>query len=353
MVCIGPTKSTKISTHMVCHSCSCILNVFNVVNIYFVEKHTSMTEDKLEKKYRKKKQKIKKLTKDSEPIPAPDELKKVMKLKNYLILIEVVNNIEFKTAICRMNDEPIYRCTVRDNLTSSDSDYYYGKWKDVPVVVVQTGTKVGTQFQYGSWFETKKALYFMPQIQYIFGVGVCGAVVDDKLGAAVDANVEAVVDSNSKTPHLGHVVVSSYIIGYDHQKKKPEGDENRSFAKYQTEHDFYKYLSRSQNQDNWENKLHFGKVLSGSWLVADINAQKLILDCCGKDGIAFEMEGVGIAAACDSIKAGKTKVDCLVVKGISDYANREKNDQWQPLAARNATCFLSYMINKKVLCCIT
>ena len=53
------------------------------------------------------------------------------------------------------------------------------------------------------------------------------------------------------------------------------------------------------------------------------------------------MEGVGIAAACQN-----TKLDgWLVIKGVSDYANRDKSDAWQPAAARNATCYLSDMIN--------
>ena len=291
-----------------------------------------MTKVKLQSEY--KKRNIIDLTKNAGPITTQKKLDKVIKnLKNYSILIEVVNEIEFMAAICQMNGE-IYLCTVCDKLTSSDSDYYYGEWKNVPVVIVQTGTKVGSQFQYGSWFQTKKALYFMPEIKYIFGVGVCGAVADGKLVKSHDS--------------LGHVVISSHIIGYDHQKKLDEGDESRSFVSQHPEHSFYRYVF--QKKRDWDDWLHFGKVLSGSWLIADENAQLSILKSCGKDGIAFEMEGVGISAACDSIKAGSTKVECLVVKGVSDYANREKNDEWQPAAASNATHYLSVMINEKVMC---
>ena len=58
------------------------------------------------------------------------------------------------------------------------------------------------------------------------------------------------------------------------------------------------------------------------------------------------MEGVGIAAAYNNVK---TAVECLVVKGVSDYANRNKDDKWQPAAARNATHYLSYTINNVML----
>ena len=255
---------------------------------------------------------------------------KVTGLKNYSILIEVVNDIEFMTAICQM-DGKIYRCTVRDELTNTDSAYFYGKWANVPVVIVQTGKKVGSQFQYGSWFETKKALYYMPDLKHVFGVGVCGAAVD--------------INSGKPRVPLGHVVISSHIIGYDHQKKKVEGDENRDFFSNMSLQSFYQYLDRLITKDNWEGGLHFGRVLSGSWLVADIKAQELVLDSSRSDEIAFEMEGVGIAAACQN-----TKLDgWLVIKGVSDYANRDKSDAWQPAAARNATHYLSDMINKKVI----
>ena len=315
-----------------------------LIHLCFVENPEKITEDILKKRYKTKEQKIQHLAlaNDAARFTTRDKLnrklkEKAMELESYEILIEVVNDIEFMTAICLMNGE-IYQCTVCDDFTSSETDYYYGKWGKVKVVIVQTGKDVGSQFLYGSWFETKKALYYMPGLKYVFGVGVCGGVLD-----AEDPRVP-----------LSHVVVSSHIIGYDHQKKKPVKDESRSYFTYQKQQPFYKYLSQLKNKGTWDIVLHFGQVLSGSWLVADMEAQKVILDPAQKKQLAFEMEGVGIAAACASIRPGDPKVDCLVVKGVSDYANRDKNDEWQPLAARNATCYLSVMINQKVMrYCIT
>ena len=300
----------------------------------FAVNHENWTIDLLKTEFRNKK-----VILSSATAATREELSKQLKdhkkaaeLKSYEFLIEVVNDIELKTAICQMDGE-IYQCKVCDNLTHSESTYFYGKWGRVPVVVVQTGKKVGSQFQYGSWFETKKALYYMPELKHVFGVGVCGAAVDDNSG-------------KPRVP-LGYVVVSSHIIGYDHQKKKEEGDENRSFSSDMSEQSFYRFLSDVTNMGNWEEGLHFGRVLSGSWLVADINAQKLVLDSSRNDEIAFEMEGVGIAAACQNARNVHVE-DWLVVKGVSDYANRDKSDAWQPAAASNAIHYLSDMINMKV-----
>lgn len=286
-----------------------------------------MTLKELEKEYESKNGEIQS---SSVIVATKEELnKEVAELKSYSILIEVVNDIEFMTAICQM-DGKIHQCTVRDDLTNSSSIYFYGKWENVPVVIVQTGTRAGSQFQYGSWFETKKALFYMPDLTHVFGVGVCGAVVD--------------TDSGEPRVPLGHVVISSDIKGYDHQKKKPEGDESRGFTSNMSLDSFHRSLSQTIYKKKWAKGLHFGRVLSGSWLVADIKAQQSLLNPLHKDEIAFEMEGVGIAAACQNTSVK----DYLVIKGVSDYANSKKSDAWQPAAARNATHYLSDMINKLV-----
>ena len=303
-----------------------------MIGCFFAVNDKNMTIDKLNQEFDNKMQV---LQEPSRSVKTPDELtEKVSRLEDYKHLIEVVNDIEFKTAICEMEGN-IHQRTVHDYLTKSETDYFYGKWKKVPVVVVQTGKKVGSQFQYGSWFETKKALFYMPQLEYVFGVGVCGAAVDVDGSGRVKPRVP-----------LGHIVVSSHIIGYDHQKKKPDCDESRGLSSLLSQDSFYQFLNRTITKHKWDNGLHFGRVLSGSWLVADIKAQKLVLDPSRRDEIAFEMEGVGISEACRSEKNVKT---CLVVKGVSDYANRDKDDAWQPAAARNATRYLSDMINKKVI----
>ena len=243
------------------------------------------------------------------------------------VLIEVVNDTEFKTAICQMEGK-IYRQSIIDEFTGSTSTYFFGYWKEVPVIVTKTAKRSGTHYQYGSWFATKKALYYFKKLEYIFGVGVCGAIRD----------------KNTKRPRVPHchVVISSHIIGYDHQKIMDGGRQvNRSFSENLTEFDFYDYINNPGNQKGWSRKIHFGEVLSGSWLVASLAAQDFIANPDTDDKLAVEMEGVGIAAACKS-----TKIKAyLVIKGVSDYADGTKNDDYQPSAARNAALFLTDMLN--------
>ena len=293
-------------------------NALYVIHCFAVN-HENMTEKKLRDEYDIKEKEIQKVKQN-------DIKKQIPGLKDYTVLIEVVNKREFMAVICQMEGK-VYECDdFHDHFTKSCSIYHFGKWKNVSVIVVRTGNQVGSQFQYGSWFETKKALFYFPQIKYVFGVGVCGAAVG--------------VDGKPRVP-LGHVVVSSHISGYDHQKKAKH-DENRSHFSDCSLSRFYNFVTRTSKMHKWDKGLKIGRVLSGSWLIANIEAQKSLLDFYRKDEIAFEMEGVGIAAACQH-----TSVEgWLVVKGVSDYARSDKNDDWQPAAARNATRFLSDMLNE-------
>jgi len=52
-----------------------------------------------------------------------------------------------------------------------------------------------------------------------------------------------------------------------------------------------------------------------------------------------EMEGSGLYAA-----AQESKIDWGLVKGISDFADGNKKDEDQPIAARNAASFVLHVI---------
>ena len=85
---------------------------------------------------------------------------------------------------------------------------YVGVWETVPVVIIQTG--MGSNGVHSCWYETKKALYFMPQLEYIFSVCVCG-------GVAGKVN-------------LDNAVVSRAIYGYNDLKMTPSDWINRSMC---------------------------------------------------------------------------------------------------------------------------
>jgi len=90
---------------------------------------------------------------------------------------------------------------------------------------------------------------------------------------------------------------------------------------------------------DWEGpSIHFGLVLSGEKLVNDPAFRDWLLNT-EPEAVGGEMEGAGLYAA-----AREAKVDWILVKAICDWADGTKNDDAQPLAARNAAQFVLHVL---------
>lgn len=95
-------------------------------------------------------------------------------------------------------------------------------------------------------------------------------------------------------------------------------------------------------RSSWRPIVHYGTVASGNQVIKDGKTRDQLSQSL--DGIlCFEMEAAGLM---DSFP-------CLVVRGISDYADSHKNDRWQKYAAMTAaayaTEFLHYLPKADVL----
>ena len=229
-----------------------------------------------------------------------------LKSQQLHILIQTVNDNEYCAVMLQLKEGcEVVRYTEGG---PNGSSYLVGKWgeAEIPVVIIQTHS--GKDGLRGSYNETKKALERLPHLKYIFAVGVCGGV-------------KGRVD-------LGDVVVSTVIQDYSGLKIKDGKWINRSPHWDITQKtDFHQFLSREANNTE------LGMVLSGNVVMADAVVQGNLVEAI-PDAIAFEMEGNGIVSACDDMK--KTEIVCMVVKGVSDLADKNKADNWQPQAALNA-----------------
>ena len=242
-----------------------------------------------------------------------------LKDSQLMVLIQTVNENEFYAAMLQLKDYQASEYIEHDAMCDSYSYYYVGYWGNIKVAIVQTD--MGAHGFSGSWYETRKALHFMPYIRYIFLVGVCGG--------------------RTGKVQLGDVVVSKEIHGFDELKMVPGKIINRGFKSLSKGRNFYRYISQTAHSSTQVVK--FGVVLSGPWLVADDHMQKKLWDM-SPDGVAIEMESAGVIRAVD----GKNLTECLVVKGVSDLADEHKDDDWQPQAATNAAKYLCKMMNDGV-----
>ena len=234
------------------------------------------------------------------------------------VLIQTVNRTEFYAAMMQLKDYRYKNYIVRDETCRSFSYYYVGEWGKIPVVIIQTD--MGDHGVHGAWYETKKALCFMPQLEYIFSVGVCGGVA---------GKVE-----------LGDVVISKAIYGYSDVKRTPTGWIDRNLHFLCKETDAYRCFTHAGNLAHTDARVKPGIVLSGPWLIADAKAQEDLLEM-SKEAIAFDMEGANIVQACS-----RGEAQCMIVKGVSDLADKEKSDDHQAIAATNAAEYLCYAMNQ-------
>lgn len=77
----------------------------------------------------------------------------------------------------------------------------------------------------------------------------------------------------------------------------------------------------------------YGLIASGSQLVRDAKHR----DRSGKENvICFEMEAAGVM---------RTTTNCLVIRGISDYADSHKNDLWQEYASATAAAYAKFFLS--------
>jgi nucleoside phosphorylase len=76
-------------------------------------------------------------------------------------------------------------------------------------------------------------------------------------------------------------------------------------------------------------QVHYGVIASGNKLVKDAAQRDMVLEESGEDCICLEMEAAGLM----------NSFPCLVIRGICDYADSHKNDQWQKYAAATAAAY--------------
>lgn len=78
---------------------------------------------------------------------------------------------------------------------------------------------------------------------------------------------------------------------------------------------------------NMEPRVHFGLVASANNVRKDGRTREKLRQALNI--LCFEMEAAGVM----------NNFPCLVIRGISDYADSHKNDQWQPYAAVAAAAY--------------
>ncbi|KAL8282423.1 hypothetical protein RB597_009912 [Gaeumannomyces tritici] len=94
--------------------------------------------------------------------------------------------------------------------------------------------------------------------------------------------------------------------------------------------DQHRVVTRRRRDDEEREGIvfHQGRIATGSSVVRDAKKRDYISNQCG-GVLCIEMEAAGVAV----------NGNCLVIRGISDYADSHKNDTWKDCAAAHAAAF--------------
>jgi len=149
---------------------------------------------------------------------------------------------------------------------------------------------------------------------------------------------------------LGDVVVSKFCHYYEIAKLTPEGDQprpeqflcdrllyGRAYAYEDSEWKGQIGVPRpgSVQSENSLPEVHFAPIGSGDKVIADTETLPQLLQECPKL-LAVAMEGAGVARAATN---HTNPPRFLEIRGISDFADNQKDDNWHAYAANVAAAF--------------
>ncbi|KAF3933748.1 hypothetical protein ABW19_dt0206823 [Dactylella cylindrospora] len=125
---------------------------------------------------------------------------------------------------------------------------------------------------------------------------------------------------------------------YLHVTKKPEG------ANDSNEDDCCEYCDRTQLEpreprDQKVSKgpvVHYGLIASGNQVIKNAKLRDELYERMDKEVLCVEMEAAGLLH----------EYPCLVIRGICDYADSHKNDQWQGYAAAVAAAYAKDLLSR-------
>ena len=174
---------------------------------------------------------------------------------------------------------------------------------------------------------------FGNNLNAIFAVGVaCGVegkskILDVLVSKKISSYTAARIGTNSdggykiENRSTSNMPVSSFLQTYFDQPPKWPGD--KSIAA--------KLLNKPTQLS--------GNILSGSYLIDNMEFKQKLLKCFAYDAIGIEMEGAGFIHDYPN-----TKYKIMVIKAVCDFGNGKKNKKYQPTAAVLAVECLKHCI---------
>ncbi|OUC14797.1 MAG: hypothetical protein B0A82_10755 [Alkalinema sp. CACIAM 70d] len=247
---------------------------------------------------------------------------------------------EFKTDFVIVTATPIELAAVlrilklddSDNLlpcrvfNSSGQQYYLGRFGHYNTVVTQS--RMGDRNEFGSNATTRSALReWNPKAVIMVGI---------------------VFGKNPTTQNIADVLVATKLIDYESIRMNSDGSIDDRGDHLPSNGQLLRLFEQAyswefKRPDGSRCKSDSGPILSGNKLVDNLGFKTELFErfSAAKGG---EMEGIGFATA-----ANEMKKPWILIKAICDWADGNKNDHYQPLAAAAAASLVHYVLLQKTI----
>lgn len=160
------------------------------------------------------------------------------------------------------------------------------------------------------------------------------------VGIACGANVK------NDEQKEGDVLISRKIYEHDNRKISEEGNEPRGAV---PESGRFLYALFSGKAHDWKTKcgcgFYCGDIISSAVLLNNQEEKKKIFKIYHDNPIGYEMEGIDVYQACRDSGIQ----EWIIVKGISDFGDGKKTDEYQRIAAENAVSLCHYVFSEEDL----
>ena len=274
------------------------------------------------------------IPKQFEPLP-PDGIKKEI-LSLVQVLLLTVNNNEFRATLGYMKPLKQYSNVIKyhhrlDSPKSNDTAIYYvGQYGSCIAALCKIDP--GVTSRTGASFAPTLAFSCFQHLGAIISMGVaCGVkgrtnMCDVLVSSKVTGYDKARVEEGGFTPCGETVEASSYLKQIFSQTKWP--------------HDCKEICKRLSENGMSLPKVYCGTILSGPYLIDDIEFKNLILKSFSKEAIGIEMEGASLFLA-----IRETNIKSILVKAVCDFGDGNKDKTLQPTAAMLAANFVTHVLS--------
>lgn len=207
---------------------------------------------------------------------------------------------------------------------------------DVVVGASKNGTGAVFQYDYGKSVQGEEFLEtaFLNQPPWALRAAINGLIIQYELeGNRLKEKVENALKSNQRLKRRGYQRPDAIDRLYQSHILHPS-DSNATCATVCGDDPSNLVQRCPRDEDDDDPAVHYGLIASGNCLIKDAPLRdKLIAQ---RDVLCFEMEAAALA----------NHFPCLVIRGICDYSDTHKNNEWQGYAAMVAAAYAKDLLRR-------